>query len=115
MFIKILVSAFVLFAVSRVWLRRGEGAIGILATFFWTTLWLGIGFFVWWPAVSDFVARKFGIGRGVDALVYISVVTLFYGLFRLYVKLEFVEHEVTSLVRKLALVQHQNDDKRSRQ
>lgn len=103
MFIKIIVSAFVLFAISRVWLRHRDAAIGILATGLWSLLWIGIGAFVWWPRVSDYIAHRIGIGRGVDALVYVSIVGLFYSMFRLYVKMEFMEHELTSLVRALAL------------
>lgn len=103
MFLNILVSLFVLFAVSRVWLRYRDGAIGVLGTIVWTTLWLGVIGFVWWPKITDMLAQKIGIGRGADALVYFSVVALFYGIFRLYVKMEFMEREITSLVREIAL------------
>lgn len=103
MFIKIIVSAFVLFAISRVWLRYRDGAIGVFGTGLWSLLWLAIGGFVWWPSVTDFFAHTLGIGRGVDALVYISIVGLFYGMFRIYVKMESLEHELTSLVRQLSL------------
>lgn len=103
MFIKIIVSAFVLFALSRVWLRHRDAAIGLVGTGLWSLLWIGIGVFVWWPKVSDYLAHRIGIGRGVDALVYLSIVGLFFGMFRLYVKMEFMEHELTGLVRAMAL------------
>ena len=103
MFIKIVVSAFVLFAVSRVWLRYRDGEIGVFGMLLWSLLWLAVGGFVWWPGVTDFFAQKLGIGRGVDALVYISIMGLFYGIFRIYIKLEFIDHELTNLIRALAL------------
>lgn len=103
MFIKIIVSAFVLFAISRVWLRYHDRAIGMFGFVLWSLLWLAVGGFAWWPKVSDFIAHQIGVGRGVDALVYISIVGLFYGMFRLYVKMEFMEHELTALLRALAL------------
>lgn len=109
MFIKIIVSSFVLFALTRVWLRYRDGAIGVLGMLFWSFVWLAIGAFVWWPKVTDVFAQRIGIGRGADALVYLSVVGLFYGVFRLYVKMEFIEHELTSLTRMLAL--RRKDDK----
>lgn len=111
MYIKILVSAFVLFAISRVWLRYRDGAIGVFGMGLWSLLWLAIGGFVWWPSVSIFFAHKLGIARGVDALVYFSIVAIFYGVFRLYVKMEFLEHELTSLVRSLALLDHHPEEK----
>lgn len=103
MAIQLIVSLFALFAITRVWLRYRDGSIGLLGMSVWGLLWLAITGFVWWPGLSDIVAHSVGVGRGVDAIVYISIVALFYGLFRLYVRLEFVEHELTSLVRSLAL------------
>lgn len=109
MFIKLIVSVFVLFAISRVWLRYRDGSIGVLGMVTWTTLWCGIATFAWWPRVTDFFAEKIGVGRGVDALVYISIIALFYGLFRIYVKMEYLEHEMTALVRTMALRQHDKE------
>jgi small membrane protein len=102
MIIKTFVSIFVVFALSRAYLRHRDGLMNILTLILWNVLWVGIGFFVWWPKVSDLIAHNVGIGRGVDALVYVSIVALFYGIFRIYIKLEFIEREITSLVRNLA-------------
>lgn len=103
MIIKIFITLFVVFAISRVILRHREGSVKKMALLIWIVIWSGILFFVWWPKVSDYIAHSVGIGRGVDALVYISLVALFYGMFRIYVKLEFIEHEITGLVREIAL------------
>jgi hypothetical protein len=109
MTIKILISFFVLFALSRAVLRYRDKSFGLFALLFWVFLWSGVLFFVWYPRASDLIASAVGVGRGVDVLIYFSVVALFYGIFRMYVKLEFIEHEITSLVRRLAL----EDKKRS--
>lgn len=103
MTIKVLITLFVLFALSRAYLRYKDGSIKFTALIIWLVVWSAITFFAWWPKFSDLLANSIGIGRGVDALVYISVVALFYAEFRIYVKLQFVEHEITSLVRNLAL------------
>lgn len=103
MVVKIIVTLFVVFALSRVVLRYRERTFGLFALVVWSLLWLFVLFFVWYPQASSVIAESIGVGRGVDALIYISIVALFYGLFRLYVKLEFVEHEITSLVRKIAI------------
>lgn len=103
MSIKLLISTFVLFALSRAILRYRDGSLGLLGLLLWSLVWLGVGGIVWWPDASESLARLIGVGRGADALIYISIVALFYGMFRLYVKLEFIEHEITSLVRNLAV------------
>ncbi len=108
MLIKLLVTLFVLFAVSRVFLRFRDGSMGLVGMIGWSLLWIGIEVFVWLPKVSDAFAHLIGVGRGVDALVYVSIVGLFYGMFRLYVKMESIEHEITNLVRNIALREKEN-------
>jgi len=109
MIIQILISLFVLFAISRVWLRYNDGSISLVGTFVWSILWIGLGVVVWEPNITTTLASMIGVGRGVDALVYLSIVVLFYGLFRVYVKMEFLEHEITSLVRNKALREAQRN------
>lgn len=103
MIIKIFISIFIFFAASRVYLRYREGAVGFLAMMFWWLLWGAVGFFTWWPNFSDIIANISGVGRGLDALIYISIIMLFYFIFRVYIKLEFIERELTSFVRKIAI------------
>lgn len=113
MLVKILITLFVAFALSRVILRYREKTFGLFALAIWSLLWVMVLFFVWYPQASSTLANSIGVGRGVDALIYISIVALFYGVFRLYVKLEFVEREITSLVRKLSIKDVEDRDTRS--
>jgi hypothetical protein len=39
----------------------------------------------------------------VDAVIYLSIIAISYGLFRMYARLEFIEQEITGIVRELAL------------
>ena len=105
MVIKILVTLFVAFAISRAFLRYRDKSFGVFALIFWSVVWGIVLFFVWLPRSSDTIARILGVGRGVEALLSVAVVGLFYAVFRLYVKLEFVEHELSSLVRSFAIRQ----------
>jgi len=67
--IQILLLAFVIFAISRVYLRLKEN----------------------------------GVGRGVDIIVYISLALLFYLVFRIYVMIEDLRHQITYIIREIAL------------
>jgi small membrane protein len=107
MVIRILVSLFVAFAISRAILRYRDKSFGVFALIFWSIIWGVVLFFVWLPRSSDALAKILGVGRGVEALLSIAVVGLFYAVFRLYVKLEWVEHEITVLTRKLAIARKQ--------
>lgn len=110
MLIKLLVTIFILFVTSRVWLRWRDGSMSIFGAAAWTILWFGVVLFSWFPKLSDSVAHVLGIERGVDAFVYIGVLFLLYGFFRLYIKVEFIEHEVTHLTRGLALKRNNKAD-----
>lgn len=103
MVIQIIIVIFILFVISRVYLRFRDKSITLVEFILWNLLWLGIGVVILLPQTTSLLAKILGVGRGVDAVIYLAIIILFYGLFRLYVKLEFIEHEITQIVRKLSL------------
>lgn len=66
---------------------------------------VGIGLFVFgfFPTALDRVAHVIGVARGADALVYGSIVFLFYFVLLLLEKIESQRQEFTKLVRELSL------------
>ncbi len=103
MLIEILVFVFVLFAWTRALLRFKEKKLDFKQLFFWTVIWLGISVAVFFQDWTTRISQLLGIGRGSDFVVYVSVVLLFYLMFRLYVKAEKIEQDLTKVVRKVAL------------
>lgn len=101
--IQILIALFALFAIARAVSQFKAGRLprGWLA--FWVIFWLFVAIVVALPQTTEVAARFVGVGRGVDLAIYVSLVALFYLVFRLFVKIEEVEREVTKLVRKLAI------------
>lgn len=101
--IQIILIIFSLFALSRVILRFRGGQIRGMEFVFWSALFsiaiIGIAL----PDEISRFAMLFGIGRGVDLIIYASIAVLFYLVFRLYVFLEDIRHEITGLVRMIAL------------
>lgn len=59
--------------------------------------------FTAFPNILNFIASIFGIQRGADALVYISIVFLFYFVILLLNKIEENREDMTSVVREIAL------------
>ncbi len=70
---------------------------------FWGIFW-GIALvFIWLPTNTiDKLGQLFGVGRGIDVLVYLSIIFLFYYIFRQSEKINKLEKEITKLVRKIA-------------
>ena len=100
---QILLIVFLLFALSRVTLQYKSGNLSLLSFLFWSFLFAAAVYLTAFPDQASRIAQLLGIGRGVDAVIYISIAVLFYLVFRLYVYLENVRQEITDLVRKLAL------------
>lgn len=104
--IQILLILFILFALSRVVLRAKEKVISAQVAFFWTFIWLSALTGVMLPDTTTKLAAYFGVGRGVDVIVYFALAILFYLTFRIFVMLEDIRQEITYLVRIIALQPH---------
>ncbi len=101
--IQIFIVAFVLFAVSRTVARFRDGSLSLAWLVFWCVLWTAAGVAALLPRTTEWFARLIGVGRGVDAVIYASIIFLFYLVFRIFLRLEKIEHDITLVVRKGAL------------
>ncbi len=70
---------------------------------FWVLFW-GISLIIIWlpKETIDNIGSIFGVGRGIDVLVYLSIILLFYSNFKQTEKIEKLEKEITKLVREIA-------------
>ena len=101
--IQIIVILFVLFAYSRAILRFKDKLITFQGFIFWNIIWAGVIVFVLIPSLMTWVAQFIGIGRPIDIFIYLSIVLLFYLMFRLYVKLDQTEQSISRIVEKIAI------------
>ena len=101
--IQIIILLFILFALSRVVLRYKDSAITRKEFFFWALFWLVAGTAVLLPQTTSIAASFVGIGRGVDLAIYVALILVFYILFRIFVRLEQMERNITKLVRKMGM------------
>lgn len=100
---KLLISTFVFFALSRVVLRFKEGKVSPVALIGWFLLWSSVEVVIWNPAVTSSLAQILGIGRGADLIIYSAIIIIFYLIFRIYVKFEDMERQITQIVQAIAL------------
>lgn len=105
LFFQIFVTLFCLFALNRVVIRYRTHSISGREIIIWFIFWVSVIFVVLVPSSTAQLAKFFGIGRGVDLAMYLSLMFLFYIVFRLVVRLEKIEHQLTKIVRKIALEQ----------
>ena len=110
MIIQILILAFIAFALVRTVRQFRAGRLTLAWLLFWVAFWLMAGVAVMLPQTTSTVANLVGVGRGADLVIYVSLLALFYLVFRVFVKIEEVEREITRLVRAIAL-QDLDDEK----
>lgn len=101
--IQLVLLIFIIFFLSRVYLRVREKVITVKTAIFWTLVWLVALTGILLPGTTTKIASIFGVGRGVDIILYLAVSLLFYLVFRIYVTLEDLRREITKVVRMVAL------------
>lgn len=95
--ISIVIGIFSLFALSRVILRSHEKSISFKESIFWIIIWIIIGTVTAFPRVTELLSKRLGIGRGVDTAFFVAIITLFYIIFRLYIKIDELDKNITNL------------------
>lgn len=100
---QVLLDALLLFALAVTMAKYVQRRIKPVEAFLWSCIWIAALIVVTLPDATTLLARALGIGRGVDVVIYLSVPLGFYLVFRLYEKLDRLEHDLTKVVRHLAL------------
>ena len=98
--IQILAIIFVIFAIWRVGFKFKKKEIRLSEFLMWTVFWLAVAVAFVTPESLTKLANLLGIGRGADLVLYVAVVVVFYLMFRIFVRLEKMEKEITKVVRK---------------
>jgi len=101
--IQILLVLFALFAFSRVFLRFKDKRLTRNEFIFWTIIWVGAIVIFILPNSLGYFSNLLGISRPVDLIIYVSIALMFYLIFKLYVKIETTEQEITKIVRERAI------------
>lgn len=75
---------------------------------FWLLVWVAGGIVVADPAIPQRIANELGIGRGADLVIYLAIIFIVFVLFRMLLRQERMEREITKVVREIALTQVQS-------
>lgn len=103
MIIKIILLSFIAFAVFRLLRRHREHAISSRWLILWLLFWGAAAAVVAAPEIATRLAALVGIGRGADLAVYVAVLGIYYLMFRVMVRLERMERDISKIVEELAI------------
>jgi small membrane protein len=107
--IQVVLICFALFAMSRVVLRYRRGGMRLLHLGMWLVFWVAVAVVGLHPDTTSYLAIRLGVGRGVDIAMYLSILTIFYLLFRSFGKLDDLDRQLTRVVRANALREMEED------
>lgn len=103
MIIKLLIITFILFVILRTIGKYRNKDITFRESLIWILFWLIVAGATLMPQRTDVIANFLGVGRGADLLIYLSIIVLFFAVFKIIVRLEKIDRNFTEMVRHLAL------------
>ncbi|MFZ2803601.1 MAG: DUF2304 domain-containing protein [Patescibacteria group bacterium] len=103
MLIQFVLIIILIAVLAMTWRRAKQNVISRREAFLWSVLWIGAGVVIILPQTTTVVAHFFGVGRGVDFILYGAVLLLFVLVFKIFVSLDALERKLTDIVRREAL------------
>ncbi len=103
MIIQFILILLILIFVFRLFLKFKNRETDKKDFFLWLLIWILAIAVIAYPQGTVLIANKVGIGRGSDLIVYVSIIAIFFLLFRLLLRIEKMEKQITKIVRKDAL------------
>lgn len=64
--------------------------------------------FILFPEWSSILAKKLGVGRGTDLVLYLCIVLFYFIILKLYARMRKMEQQITDIIRKQALGETEN-------
>ncbi len=103
MLIQIILIIIIAIIVLRLIAKLRSKELPIKQFWGWLAFWLIAAIAVIWPDLTVQLANTVGIGRGSDLVVYSALIFLFYFIFRLLLRIEKMEKNLTKIVSEEAL------------
>jgi len=94
----------IVFFLFRLFWQKYKKQINFNEFIFWIIFWLLAGLaIIFLKKIDLFVANLGFSGSGIEVLFYLGVVLLFYFVFRMRIKMEKIEKNITKIVREISL------------
>jgi hypothetical protein len=101
--VQMLIIIFAVYAIVKVVLRLRDKSLSPVESFLWAILWVGVIFAAIFPNTLIELSNDLGLGKTLNMLVYLSILLLFYLVFRLYSALDKLDHRFNTLVKELSI------------
>lgn len=110
MIIQTVIIIFILFVVWRTIIRFQRKDITSRELVIWLIFWALVAGATLAPKQTDVIAQFVGVERGADLFVYLSIIVLFFVVFRIIVALERIDRDITTVVREVGIKNAKKDE-----
>ena len=114
MIVQIVLIAIIAVMLIRLILKMKSREITAGYFAIWLVIWLLAIILIAFPSLASYLADTVGVGRGVDLIIYVSIIVIFYLQFKLLMRIEKMEKDITKITRHLAVKEaepiHKNND-----
>ena len=83
--------------------RYLKGKNSIVTTVLWTLFWIIVAIFSLFPDLSNQFAKLVGITRGLDFIIILVFIILFYTVLRLYFIVDKMQNNLNTVVKQVAI------------
>lgn len=83
--------------------RYLKGKNSFFTVLLWSLFWIVVSLFAIFPEISMTFARIFGITRGLDFIIILVFVILFYTILKLYFIVDKMQNDLNKIVKEVAL------------
>lgn len=102
--IQVLLAAFALGMMVVTWLKARHARLRPLAFLLWLLLWGVALLVVLVPDLTSLAAGYLGMGRGVDLVLYVGMLYIYFLLFTIQEKIGQIERDLSTIVREIAFM-----------
>ena len=101
---QIIALIIIAFFLARLYWQKRKNHISLNEFLFWLIFWLAAALLIIGLKFIDRLVAGLGFsGSGIQVLFYLSVAILFYLIFRVRLKMEKIEKDITKIVKHIAL------------
>jgi len=100
---QIVILILILIVVVKAGQRFNRKELSLFLFLAWLGIWTALAVVAVFPEIISRIASFAGIGRGVDLVIYLAIFLLFYFAFKINLRLNKIEKNISELVRKIAI------------
>ncbi len=83
--------------------RYLKGKNSFFTTILWSIFWIIVAIFSLFPNLSNQFAKMVGITRGLDFIIILVFIILFYTVLRLYFIVDKLQNDLNTVVKEVAI------------